>query len=123
MRGDLYIWSDARVDDDDDDDSSLTPIKRVAGFESGISAEGGARNADMSPNHFSLTSAGISSAPLDRNNSSTSREGPDMTVESETLRRVRNSMPPRTGTGWAFEESGELRVPIVKSSPFREPLR
>jgi hypothetical protein len=101
-------------------------MKRVVGFKSGVSAEGGARNADMSLNHFSLTSSGMQSAPLDRNNSSTNREGPDypdMTVESETRRRVRSIMPPRTRTGWAFEESGELGVPIVKSSPFREPLR
>lgn len=122
MRGDLYIWSGARVDVVV---ISLTPMKIVAGFKSGFSAEGGTRNADMSRNHFSLTSSGMSSAPLDRNNSSTRREGPDMTVESETLRRVRSNMPPRTGTGWAFEveESGELGVPIVRSSPFREPLR
>jgi hypothetical protein len=97
MRGDLYIWSGARVDVDVVVVAvSLTPMKRVTGFKSGFSAEDGARNADMSPNHFSLTSSGMPSAPLDRNNSSTSREGPDMTVESKTLRRVRSSMPPRT---------------------------
>jgi hypothetical protein len=120
MRGDLYIWSGACVDVVV---VSLTPMKRVVGFKSGFSADGGARNADMSPNHLSLTSSGMPSAPLDRNNSSTSREGPDMTVESETLRRVRSNMPPRTRTGWASEGSEELKVPIVKSSPFREPLR
>ncbi|SRR6266436_1017522 len=120
MRGDLYIWGGARVDVVA---VCLTPIKRVTGFESGSSTEDGARNADMSPNHFSLTSSGMSSAPLDRNNSSTSKEGPDMTVESATLRRLRSNMPPRIGTGWAFEGSGELRVPIVRSNPFREPLR
>src|SRR3979490_377797 len=101
-------------------------MKRTVGFKSGFSAEGGARNADISPDHFSLTSSGMSSALLDRNNSSTSREGPDMTVESETRRGVRSSMPPRTGAGWVWEEDwelGELSIPMVKSSPFREPLR
>src|SRR6266851_4566876 len=115
MRGDLYIWGGEGV-------SCLTPMKRVTGFESGSEGEG-ARNADILPSHLSLTSSGMSEALLVRNNSSTSREGPDMTVESVTLRRVRRSMPPRTGTDWGVEESGELRVPMVRSSPFREPLR
>ena len=122
MRGDLYIWGGAR---DAPAAASLTPIKMVAagGFESESPASEGARNADMSPDHFSLTSSGMSAAPLARKSSSTSREGPDMTVESEILRRVRSSMPPRTRTGCVFEESGKLGVPMVRSSPFREPLR
>jgi hypothetical protein len=92
----------------------------------------------MSPSHFSLTSSGISEAPLVRNNSSTSKDGPDITVESESLRTDRSRMPPRIvgigeeGAEGAWEEdvgmigesdSDELRIPMVKSSPFREPPR
>ena len=100
------------------------PIKRAAGIEAEFS-DGGARKADISPDHFSVSSE-MPGDPLHRNNSSTSREGPDTTNESETLRRDRNRIPPRTGIGGdeeEWEEARESGVPIVKSSPFREPLR
>ncbi|SRR6266404_387005 len=100
-------------------------MKRTAGVEAEFSDDG-TRKADISPSHFSVTSSEMPGQPLQRNSSSTSREGPDTTSESETLRRDRSKIPPRTGIGrdeGEWEDGGESGVPIVKSSPFREPLR
>src|ERR1700722_20778460 len=54
----------------------------------------GTGNAVRSPAHFRVTSSDILEALLRRRISSTSKDGPEITLESETLRMVRRRIPP-----------------------------
>jgi len=75
--------------------------------------------------HFCSTSSEILEAWLSRKISSTSRDGPEITVESDDLRNVRKRMPPRrVDEVSAFELSkyrDAMGPPRVRSRPFLVP--
>ena len=76
--------------------------------------------------HLCSMSSEILEARLRRRISSTRRDGPEITVESDDLRNVRKRMPPRRRDAdvLAFELSkyGDgIGPPMVRSRPFRVP--
>jgi hypothetical protein len=76
--------------------------------------------------HLCSTSSEILEALLRRKISSTSRDGLDITVESDDLRNVRRRMPPRRRVGevstFELSKYGDaMGPPIVKSRPFLVP--
>lgn len=79
-------------------------------------------NAAIFPAHFSDTSSSMLDAPWRRRISSTSNEGPDITFESDTLRMVRRSTPPRRIEVLLCDvDVPATGLPMVKSTPFLLP--
>lgn len=81
------------------------------------------RSADRSFARKSDTRLPTLGAPLTRSSSSTSSEGPEMSVPSETRRMLRRRIPPRVEDSGSIDEvwEGKAGPPKVRSTPLRVP--
>ena len=83
-------------------------------------------NATVLRPHLCSTSSEILETLLSRRTSSTSKDGPEITVASDDLRSVRRRMPPRRSddglSTFVLSKCGDTMGPLmVKSKPFLVP--